>query len=52
MEIIKVTNLEKTYQDNGVPVHAIRGIDLDISKGDFLVIAGVHHRGHAQIVLG
>ena len=50
MEIIKVTNLEKTYQDNGVPVHAIRGIDLDISKGEFLVIAGPSGSGKTTLL--
>ena len=50
MEIIKVTNLEKTYQDNGVPVHAIRGIDLNISKGEFLVIAGPSGSGKTTLL--
>ena len=50
MEIIKVKNLEKTYQDNGVPVHAIRGIDLDISKGEFLVIAGPSGSGKTTLL--
>ncbi len=50
MEIIKVTNLEKTYQDNGVPVHAVRGIDLDISKGEFLVIAGPSGSGKTTLL--
>ena len=50
MEIIKVTSLEKTYQDNGVPVHAIRGIDLDISKGEFLVIAGPSGSGKTTLL--
>lgn len=50
MEIIKVKNLEKTYQDNGVPVHAIRGIDLNISKGEFLVIAGPSGSGKTTLL--
>ena len=50
MEIIKITNLEKTYQDNGIPVHAIRGIDLDISKGEFLVIAGPSGSGKTTLL--
>ncbi|MEJ2616715.1 MAG: ABC transporter ATP-binding protein [Ignavibacteriaceae bacterium] len=50
MEIIKLKNLEKTYQDNGVPVHAIRGIDLNISKGEFLVIAGPSGSGKTTLL--
>jgi putative ABC transport system ATP-binding protein len=50
MEIIKVKNLEKIYQDNGVPVHAVRGVNLDISKGEFLVIAGPSGSGKTTLL--
>ncbi len=38
--IIEVKGLKKTYQDNGVPVQAIRGIDLTIKVGEFSAIVG------------
>ncbi len=38
--IIEVKGLKKTYQDNGVPVPAIRGIDLTIKVGEFSAIVG------------
>lgn len=50
MEILRTENLEKTYQDNGVPVHAIKGIDLDIEKGEFLVIAGPSGSGKTTLL--
>ena len=31
MEIVKAEKLEKTYQDNGVPVNALKGIDLKVN---------------------
>jgi len=40
MEVIRLKNIEKTYSDNGVPVHALRGVDLSVSRGEFVVIAG------------
>ena len=40
MEIIRTENLTKTYDDDGVPVHAIKGIDLKVNKGEYIVIAG------------
>jgi putative ABC transport system ATP-binding protein len=50
MEIIKVKDLEKTYEDNGIPVHAIRGVNLDVSKGEFLVIAGPSGSGKTTLL--
>ena len=50
MEIIKAEKLDKIYQDNGVPVHAIRGIDLTINKGEYLVIAGPSGSGKTTLL--
>jgi len=38
--IIKTENLRKDYKEDGVVVHAIRGIDLEIKKGEFTAIVG------------
>lgn len=50
MEILRTEKLEKTYQDNGVPVPAIKGIDLQIEKGEFLVIAGPSGSGKTTLL--
>ncbi len=50
MEILRTEKLEKIYQDNGVPVHAIKGIDLQIKKGEFLVIAGPSGSGKTTLL--
>lgn len=50
MEIVKAEKLEKTYQDNGVPVHALKGIDLSVSKGEYVVIAGPSGSGKTTLL--
>jgi putative ABC transport system ATP-binding protein len=50
MEILRAENLVKIYQDNGVPVHAVRGINLSIKKGDYIVIAGPSGSGKTTLL--
>ncbi|NOZ56235.1 MAG: ABC transporter ATP-binding protein [Calditrichaeota bacterium] len=50
MEIIRTEKLEKVYQDNSVPVHALKGIDLSISAGEFTVIAGPSGSGKTTLL--
>jgi putative ABC transport system ATP-binding protein len=38
--VIRTENVEKEYEDNGVPVKAVRGIDLTVTKGEFTAIVG------------
>jgi putative ABC transport system ATP-binding protein len=50
MEILRAEKLEKIYEDNGVPVHAVRGIDLKINKKDYTVIAGPSGSGKTTLL--
>jgi len=50
MEILRAEKLEKIYEDNGVPVHAVRGIDLKINKEDYTVIAGPSGSGKTTLL--
>ena len=50
MEIIRTENLEKTYEDNGVPVQALKGINLTVEKGEYLVIAGPSGSGKTTLL--
>ena len=49
-EIIRTENLQKTYDDNGVPVHALRGVTLKVHPKDFLVIAGPSGSGKTTLL--
>ncbi len=40
LPIIVTENVKKTYEDNGVEVQAVRGVDLTISAGEFTAIVG------------
>lgn len=50
MELIKTENLNKTYQDNGVPVDALKNINLKINKGEYVVIAGPSGSGKTTLL--
>ncbi|AFN74901.1 ABC-type transport system, ATPase component [Melioribacter roseus P3M-2] len=50
MEIIRTKNLSKTYQDNGVPVEALKDINLSIDKGEYVVIAGPSGSGKTTLL--
>jgi putative ABC transport system ATP-binding protein len=39
-EVISAKGVTKVYSDNGVPVHALRGVDLTIRRGEFTAIVG------------
>jgi len=49
-EIVRVENVRKIYQDNGVPVDALRGVNLSVSPGDFSVIAGPSGSGKTTLL--
>jgi len=49
-QILQTRNLEKTYDDNGVPVHAVNGINLEVFHKDFLVIAGPSGSGKTTLL--
>ncbi len=39
-DVIVAEGVVKTYDDSGVPVHAVRGIDYTLRKGEFTAIIG------------
>ncbi|MYC13717.1 MAG: ABC transporter ATP-binding protein [Gemmatimonadetes bacterium] len=40
MSVIVTEGVTRVYSDDGVPVHALRGIDLSIERGEFAALVG------------
>ena len=47
--IISVRDLRKTFHVGEVDVHALRGVNLDVRRGEFLSIVG--HSGSGKSTL-
>jgi len=48
--IIQIQGLHKYYVMDGVQVHALRGIDLEVVRGDFLAITGPSGSGKSTLM--
>jgi len=48
--LIQIQELHKYYVMDGVQVHALRGIDLEVARGDFLAIMGPSGSGKSTLM--
>ncbi|MDT8385138.1 MAG: ABC transporter ATP-binding protein [Gammaproteobacteria bacterium] len=48
--IIQMRGVHKSYVMDGVSVHALRGIDLDVGRGEFLAIMGPSGSGKSTLM--
>jgi putative ABC transport system ATP-binding protein len=49
MMMIRLRNINKTY-DNGTPLHVLKGIELDIEKGEIVSIMGASGSGKSTLL--
>ncbi len=50
MNIIETAGLTKTFGSNGVAVHALRGIDIEVARGEFAALIGPSGSGKSTLM--
>jgi putative ABC transport system ATP-binding protein len=48
--VVVMEGVEKVYADGAVPVHALRGVDFAVRRGEFTVIAGPSGSGKTTLL--
>lgn len=48
--VVECEGISRTYQEDAVPVHALRGVDFVVSSGDFVSLSGPSGSGKSTLL--
>ncbi|MGH9421487.1 MAG: ATP-binding cassette domain-containing protein, partial [Thermoanaerobaculia bacterium] len=48
--VIETRQITKTYESGSNSVHALRGIDLTVSRGEFIAVMGTSGSGKSTLM--
>ena len=48
--LIRLCDVHKTYRRDGAPVHALRGVNLEVERGEFMAIMGKSGSGKSTLL--